>query len=347
MGIDISVIVPVYKTDKYLRDCVDSIIAQTIFESLEIILVDDGSPDNSPKICDKYALAYKNIFVIHQKNSGVSVARNEGIKKAVGKYIGFVDSDDYIFPEMYERLFKSAEKTNADICFCGFKYRYPEDETDIFYPFSENIVLDEEYIKTRICTFLMKDESFNACWNKLFCRRLIYEKLLEFEVGRKIGEDRRFTIDFLSNCSSACYVSYIGYYYRLINSGAIQTPRKDYADNIIAQYHEDFELFEAIGINRKYIEEYSGMKLLTQSIAGISFAENKLRGKERSEVIKEIINNDEIYNCLKRNWAGLILRSTRYEKVLFFNMKIKSVFGLRLMMSIMQAKISLVRCKTQ
>ena len=110
----ISVIVPVYKVEPYLRECVDSIINQT-YKNLEIILVDDGSPDNCGAICDEYAAKDSRVRVIHKENGGVSSARNAGIEAATGDYIGFVDSDDWIEPDMYENLLESLQRENAEI----------------------------------------------------------------------------------------------------------------------------------------------------------------------------------------------------------------------------------------
>ncbi|MBA1325633.1 glycosyltransferase [Enterococcus faecium] len=109
-----SIIVPVYKVEKYLRKCVDSILAQT-FTDFEVILVDDGSPDNSGKICDEYAEKDNRVRVIHKENGGLSSARNAGIDVARGKYLGFVDSDDYIDEDMYEILYENLKIHDADI----------------------------------------------------------------------------------------------------------------------------------------------------------------------------------------------------------------------------------------
>ena len=115
----ITVIVPVYKVEKYLDRCVQSIVDQT-YTNLEIILVDDGSPDNCPKMCDEWAKKDKRIKVIHKQNGGLSDARNAGLEKAKGKYVGFVDSDDYISPIMYEKLYKCIIDNQADMAMCGF-----------------------------------------------------------------------------------------------------------------------------------------------------------------------------------------------------------------------------------
>ena len=114
----ISVIVPIYNVEKYLDRCVDSIINQT-YKNLEIILVDDGSPDNCLAICDSWAEKDRRIKVIHKENGGVSSARNSALDIASGDYIGFVDSDDWIEPDMYEILIKNAKKYDADISRCA------------------------------------------------------------------------------------------------------------------------------------------------------------------------------------------------------------------------------------
>ena len=114
---ELSVIVPVYKVEAYLQECIDSILAQT-FTDFELILVDDGSPDNCPAICDEAARKDPRIRVIHQKNGGVSAARNTGLNAARGEWIGFVDPDDFVAPAFYETLMTSAEQADADCAMC-------------------------------------------------------------------------------------------------------------------------------------------------------------------------------------------------------------------------------------
>lgn len=104
----VSIIVPVYKVEKFLPKCIESVLNQT-YTDFELILVDDGSPDKSPEICDKYAELDKRVVVIHQKNAGVSAARNAGLENAKGEYIGFVDPDDWIAPKMYEQMIFAME----------------------------------------------------------------------------------------------------------------------------------------------------------------------------------------------------------------------------------------------
>ena len=120
----ISIIVPVYKTEKYLDKCIESILNQT-FKDFELILVDDGSPDNCGKICDEWAKKDDRIVVIHKENGGVSSARNTALNNIKGEYVGFVDSDDTIEPTMYEKLYNNLIDSNAQISVCDFKFITP------------------------------------------------------------------------------------------------------------------------------------------------------------------------------------------------------------------------------
>ena len=117
----ISVIIPVYKTEQYLEKCVQSVLGQT-YEDLEVILVDDGSPDACPAMCDAFAARDSRVRVIHKENGGQGSARNRGLDIARGRYIGFVDSDDYIAPDMYEKLYEGLTAADADMCLCDFVY---------------------------------------------------------------------------------------------------------------------------------------------------------------------------------------------------------------------------------
>ena len=115
----ISIIVPVYNVEQYINRCIDSLLGQTL-KDIEIILVDDGSPDQCPQICDEYARKDSRIKVIHKKNNGLGYARNSGLELATGEYIAFVDSDDYVNINMYEKLYNETINNNFDIVYCGF-----------------------------------------------------------------------------------------------------------------------------------------------------------------------------------------------------------------------------------
>lgn len=168
----ISIIVPVYNVEKYLNRCVESILAQT-YDNLEIILVDDGSPDNCGNICDEYAKKDSRIIVLHKTNGGLSDARNRGINIAKGKYIGFVDSDDYIEKDMFEILYNLCKENNADISMISYK----EIENGIII--NENSKYTNkifEYNNIEAIKELLKDEKIkNYAWNKLYKKELFDE----------------------------------------------------------------------------------------------------------------------------------------------------------------------------
>ena len=155
----ISVIVPIYNVEKYLPQCIESILRQT-YTNLEIILVDDGSPDSCPQICDDYAAKDSRIKVIHQANSGVSAARNSGLKIAKGKYIGFIDGDDYIEPDMYEYLYNliTVYEGNISVCTVTDKPTLIKTQKPLAIPSIKAFTL--LYKQSYVC-------------NKLFCARII------------------------------------------------------------------------------------------------------------------------------------------------------------------------------
>lgn len=159
----ISIIVPVYKTEQYLDRCVESIVSQT-YKNLEIILVDDDSPDNCPQMCDAWAEKDNRIKVLHIENKGVANARNQGLDIATGDFIGFVDSDDYIEPDMFETLLNYLTDNNADISLCG--YQINEEENAVA---NLRMVTPLDAMKL-IC---MGDYKYGVLWNKLYKKDVI------------------------------------------------------------------------------------------------------------------------------------------------------------------------------
>lgn len=155
----ISVMVPVYNVENYLEKCLDSIIDQT-YQNLEIILVNDGSKDNSPKICDEYAKKDNRIKVIHKDNGGLSDARNVGLMHCKGDYLGFVDSDDWIKPNMYEKLLELCLKYEADIARC----KSFTNEHEIFEEESQVTVLE----KREFMPLILEDEISSHIWKNLY-----------------------------------------------------------------------------------------------------------------------------------------------------------------------------------
>ncbi len=203
----ISVIVPVFEVEKYLRECIESILNQT-YTNLEIILVDDGSPDKCGEICEEYAKTDNRIIVIHQENKGLSSARNRGLDIATGDYIGFVDSDDKIAPDMFEILLNNLKQYDADISICGF-YRLYEDGRCIKEKQSVQGVrlLDRD----EALLHLLEDKDMHShVWNKLF--KHDFWKDVRFPVGRNL-EDVATTYLLFDNAEKIVTCDTPLYYY--------------------------------------------------------------------------------------------------------------------------------------
>ena len=200
----ISVIVPVYNVEKYIRACLDSIINQT-YRDLEIILVDDGSTDNSGAICDEYAKKDSRIKVIHKENGGQSVARNIGLQKAKGEFIGFVDSDDSIELDMFESLFSAIQ--NVDIAICGYNLVAGDKRIESGL-LGQNKTLNQAELWKEIFGNLN-----NAVWNKLFRRELLSG--ICFDAKFAHGEDLIFNILYLKSAKTGKYINrYLYNYYK-------------------------------------------------------------------------------------------------------------------------------------
>ena len=204
---EISIIVPVYKTEKYLNECIDSILAQT-FTDFEVILVDDGSPDNCPALCDAAAAKDSRIRVIHKPNGGVSTARNAGLDAARGNWIGFVDSDDIIDKTRYEKLYRAVKKYGTKMAVSNILYLEADGSVSVFkdLPIQDEILTREECVHRIRLTPLV-----NVC-TKLY-RRDIFEKL-RFPVG-KLYEDADLLPEILEEITEVACVAEPLYHYRI------------------------------------------------------------------------------------------------------------------------------------
>ena len=202
----ISIIVPVYNTEKYIARCIKSILNQT-YKSIELILVDDGSADNSPKICDEYAERDSRIKVIHKKNGGVSSARNAGLDIAKGDYVGFVDSDDFVGERMYELLYRAVQDRDDVISNLMFTRVFSDGRTAASsVPHDTDEIISKE---TFIKELLLHKGDASVC-SKLFPRKVLKGKRFD---ESKLNEDVIFMFSLLKDVESISFVGAIGYYY--------------------------------------------------------------------------------------------------------------------------------------
>lgn len=209
----ISVIVPIYKVEAYLNQCIESIVNQS-YEDLEIILVDDGSPDKCPQMCDEWAKKDSRIKVIHKQNGGLSDARNAGLDIAKGDFIAFVDSDDWILPTMYERMLNVICEEQADICACNIRSCFNDHEVE--WGCNERVAANSE----SIFKMLYDDTKYPvSSWNKLYTKECWNE--LRFPVG-KVCEDAFTTYQLIHYAKKIVQIPEAYYCYR-IRSESIMT----------------------------------------------------------------------------------------------------------------------------
>lgn len=233
----LTIIVPVYNAGAYLRKCLDSVLAQTLAE-WELILVDDGSKDESGAICDEYAGKDPRVRVIHKENGGVSMARNAGLTAAAGEYIGFVDADDWIERDMFEKLLEQAEKTGADIVMCDVATVYSDGRRvpDTITRLSKNMTLTHEEMSPEILLEL----AGSAC-RCIYSAGLVRSHQLCFPLGVKFSEDRIFNLYAMGYANRLRYIKY-PYYNRFIN-----------CESAVHRFHADY--FEACKKAAKCTEE--------------------------------------------------------------------------------------------
>ncbi len=253
----ISIIVPVYKVEPYLRQCVDSILEQT-YRDIEVLLIDDGSPDNCGEICDEYGRKDQRVRVFHTDNRGLSAARNLGLREAQGEYIGFVDSDDWIEPDMYEVLLRRIQETESDITTCAFWVD--------FITFSQTVKIPEaNYKGTESIEALLDRKISNHVWNKLYHKDLFAST--SFPEGCN-HEDIATMHRFLNEARVVATSSEPKYHYRQRDDSITKThtaknliafadahlDRYDYLKmkqpGIFSEKHEEILYMTAVGISR-------------------------------------------------------------------------------------------------
>lgn len=312
----VSVIVPIYNCAQYLLDCLNSILKQT-HENIEVILIDDGSTDESPKICDEFCKEHKKFFVHHNKNNGVSYSRNFGIEMAHGEYICFVDADDFIEETYIEKMLSKISE--ADLVFCRFDIMLPN---NVFRKYNEtNLVKSVEnihefklfFINNRYETIdgtIFTDCIFGSCCRSLFKREIINKHNIRFCENVKLGEDKIFLMEYILNCTKCDVIDDYLYHYRNHADSAV----KKYATNYVSNFYES--RINTLLMEVKFLSKIDN-KIYSDSL--INFAKMNFNF---NFVINEIkLNPNKSYDKL------LAINKNDYKKNLDFNIKLVSKFN--------------------
>lgn len=303
--IKISVIVPVYNVEQYLERCVQSILNQN-FRNLELILVDDGSPDQCPALCDTFAKMDNRVRVIHQENTGVAAARNVGLDVARGEYITFVDSDDYIDPEMYEAMIRIAQKYDCDLVMCdcikAFENHTAIYTHDIRAGYYDRKQLEQEYFSHLL---IMPNVEYPPTISNCLClfkRTLCDEHMLRYEKGIRYSEDLLFGARLLYHAQSFYYMkNQTFYHYNCINNlSATHNPSldkwKDYVKlyDKIQQYFGNYKEYD-------FSEQIDKVLLFFVYNAVGDLIRNRAERKKRNlKYIQEILHEPVVIEMFKR-----------------------------------------------
>ena len=256
---EISMIVPVYQVEKYISQCIESVLNQT-FRDFELILVDDGSKDRSGKICDSYAAKDERVCVIHTENQGAAAARNEGLERAAGKYITFLDGDDYLDNNMLARLYEEINHSEYDIVVCDFLNLLPDEKDNFIVGLSEQRVTGREILE-----HLKNGKNYGVwtvVWNKIYKRDLLEH--LRFPAG-KYFEDEFFSDQFYLKANRIHVIPDILCYHRVLASSTMNTQKtENYLDlldalqeRIIIYFQHDYSEDEIYKVLIYLLEPFS------------------------------------------------------------------------------------------
>lgn len=307
----ISVIVPVYQVENYLNQCIESIIEQT-YTNLEIILIDDGSKDNCPQICDDWSIKDKRIKVIHKKNGGLSDARNVGLDIAKGKYIAFIDSDDWVDSRYIELLYNSLIKSKADISACSIQKVYDADSVD---PYNLNPKLQLVTPKEAIKDILYDRRFKTVAWNKLYSKEVLAGE--RFIVGR-IHEDEFFSYKVFAKAQKLVFVDASLYKYRQRSGSIMSSPSLKHLD-LLDAYLNRIKFLE------KNYTDLASKDKLNFCIACISF-------------YKDFLKSDSISKTIALN------KIKDYRKKIKFDMKELNFFTYKEKIYVIFSKAMIIDC---
>lgn len=299
----LSVIIPIYNAEETLSKAVDSVLCQTEPE-LELILVDDGSQDDSLSICREYTKKDCRVHVMTQQNSGVSAARNAGIAVASGQYIGFVDADDWIAPEMFHRLLDQAKRTDADVVMCDAVTAFPDGRTqaDTITQLSGNSILKKSDFKPSLLL-----EMAGSAWRCIYRNDRYSDKLrkypLAFPLGVRFSEDRVFNLYAFGQANQVAYLKE-GYYYRFVNRES--TVHRYHADYFEAYKKAAEEIEQAIRLvwdddpelQKAYQTQLVGGAL--GAICNYYYQTSPLTAAQRRSAVRRVCEDAQLRNALER-----------------------------------------------
>lgn len=331
MSIKVSVIIPVYNAEKYITQCIESLLGQTLPEC-EFIFINDGSKDNSAAIIKEYKKRDNRMKLVNQSNQGVSAARNTGLRIAAGEFIGFVDADDFVEKEMFETLFIIAKKHNCDIVVSNFESYMNGHRFTMNLPYKKNTNLSRLYIQEKILPNFLRSDNLNAIWNKIYRNNLIKANNIKFPEGISLGEDALFNIKYFSHSSNVHFISYSGYHYKEVEGSATRNfLEKDYFKRVIEEYNTEIPEINKVIEDKDFIKRLKAIKLINNVMSIVHIYLTPIKGESKRKqyiLVKRMISNKYVREAL--HICRIELESTlgRYEKLIIKLIERKSTLGL-------------------
>lgn len=340
----VSIIIPVYNAELFLSSTINSLMKQTL-ENIEIILVDDGSTDNSLTICYKYQKKDKRIKVIKKSNGGVSSARNEGIKSARGTYIGFVDADDWIEPEMYEQMYDRTDKINADIGMCNYAEDSKSKSTVKLLDTNKEVFEKKDVVDYLIPEMIApndldskEEEIMGSIWRLIINRKFIENNKLMFKEDLALMEDLVFCVEAFLKSNYIAFDKGVYYHYVITDDSALTAYRPNSIDETLhaQEYLETILKKESASNNYKKRMRNRYIKLFTSSIAKEPRNDNPKSTKEQINTIKKLCQDKKLKEYLKeldtKRYSmakKVLLHAVRKERVYFLYLYYKTRIKLK------------------
>ncbi|MEK3881792.1 glycosyltransferase [Paenibacillus sp. PL2-23] len=331
--IKVSVIIPVYNAATYLPRCIESLIAQTL-PDCEFIFVNDGSLDHSATIVQKYQRIDHRIKLITQPNQGVSIARNSGLRLAIGEYIGFVDADDYVERDMYERLYQTASERDCDAVWSHLLSELEGNLVITKSPLPTGVDLNREDILHTVLPLFLKTEELNSVCNKLYRSSLLFENNINFPQGVALGEDGMFNMQFLSLAQRIQYLDYSGYLYcEAIGSATRNASGKDYFARSLEVYRLEPPSIYSELLSREEIDRLKSHKLIHSVMSNIHIYLDPSNGLDRETrlcYVKRMVNHPEVQRALPYYMKEHRSSRSHYDKTILLFIQYRIVWGLYL-----------------
>jgi glycosyltransferase involved in cell wall biosynthesis len=330
--IAVSVVIPVYNAEAYLPECIRSLLRQTLADC-EFIFVNDGSTDGSLKIIEQFRQQDSRIKIINQQNQGVSVARNNGIAAATGIYLGFVDADDFVDEDMFDKLYQIGSNSKSDIVISNFFAEQGRSKLLVQFDFPANRGYNRDNIQDFIFPYFIQKDLLNSACNKIFRTSLIVENKISFPEGVPLGEDAIFNMKAFNKSETVFYTDYAGYHYREVGGSATRNISKNqYFSKALDAFHFNYENVMDVDMTAEGIERLKSLRLVSTviSLIHLYFNAREMKLADRFKAVRQMLDNAEVNKAIGTYWEEMLASASQYKRFLLKSVKNKDIYRIYL-----------------